>query len=81
MKTWRINPLGLSNVQLEVSEESPQGYLACGNQAIMATLLFAPWMSAPKRRIDHPAIENVSWVQTIVRQASFTLLVNLMLRH
>ena len=46
MKTWPIDPLGPRNVQLEVSEKLPQGYLACGSQAFIATLLFDPSMSA-----------------------------------
>ena len=29
-QTWPIDPLGLRNVQLEVSERLPHGYLACG---------------------------------------------------
>ena len=46
MKTWPIDPLGLRNVQLEVSEKLPQGLVACGSQAFIATLLFDPSMSA-----------------------------------
>ena len=37
---------GLRNVQLEVSEKLPQGEVACGSQAFIATLLFDPSMSA-----------------------------------
>ena len=41
-----IDPLGLKHVQLEVSEKLPQGKLACGSKAFIATLLFDPSMSA-----------------------------------
>ena len=47
VKTWPIDPLGLRNIQLEVSEKFPQGELACGSQAFIATLLFDPSMSCP----------------------------------
>ena len=50
MKTWPIDPLGLRNIQLEVSEKFPQGELACGSQAFIATLLFDPSMSALPRQ-------------------------------
>ena len=50
MKTWPIDPLGLRNIQLEVSEKFPQGELACGSQALIATLLFDPSMSALPRQ-------------------------------
>ena len=46
MKTWPIDPLDLRYFQLEVSEKLPQGKLACGSQAFIATLLFDPSMSA-----------------------------------
>ena len=39
MKTWPIDPLGLRNIQLEVSTKLQQGKLACGSQAFIATLL------------------------------------------
>ena len=35
----------------------------------------------PKCRIVHPPIWNVSWVWTVVRQVSFTLRMNLVLRQ
>ena len=50
VKTWPIDPLGLRNIQLEVSEKFPQGELACGSQALIATLLFDPSMSALPRQ-------------------------------
>jgi hypothetical protein len=34
-------------LRLEVAEKLPQGSLACGSQAFIATLLFDPSMSAP----------------------------------
>ena len=36
----------LRSLKQEVSEKLPQGYLACGSQAFIATLLFVPSMSA-----------------------------------
>ena len=55
-------------------------------------LLFDPSMSAlpmiettksqsAKCPIVHPPTGNISWVKTVVRQVSFTLLMNLMLRQ
>ena len=46
VKAWPIDPSGLKRFQLEVSEKLPQGTLACGSQAFIATLLFDPSMSA-----------------------------------
>ena len=46
MKAWPIDPLVSRSFRLEVSEKLPQGYLACGSQAFIATLLFDPSMSA-----------------------------------
>ena len=46
VKTWPTDHLGLKYVQLEMSENLPQGYLACGSQACIATLLVDPSMSA-----------------------------------
>ena len=50
MKTWPIDLFVLRNIQLEVSEKFPQGELACGSQAFIATLLFDPSMSALPRQ-------------------------------
>ena len=46
MKAWPIDPLAFLNFKLEVSEKLPQGYLACGGQAFIATSLFDSSMSA-----------------------------------
>ena len=46
MKALPVDPLELKYIQVEVSEKLPQGKLACGNQAFLATLLFDPSMSA-----------------------------------
>ena len=46
MKVWPLDPLVAGYFSLEVSEKLPQGYLACGSQAVIATLLFDPSMSA-----------------------------------
>jgi len=45
-ETWPIDPLGLNNAQLEVSDKLPQGYRACDNQAFVATLRVDPSLSA-----------------------------------
>ena len=46
MKAWPVDPLGLKSIQVEVSDKLPQGYLAGGSQALIATLLFDRSMSA-----------------------------------
>ena len=64
MKTWPIDPLGLRNIQLEVSEKLPQGELACGSQAFIATLLFDSSMSAPI--IEAQKSQSVTWSHHVV---------------
>ena len=60
----------------EVSQQSAQEYVARETQAITATLLFDRSMSAlplveasksQKRRLVHPFVKKVTWVQTVVR--------------
>lgn len=46
MKVWPIDLLVPRSLELEVPERLPQGLLACGTQAFIATFLFDPSMPA-----------------------------------
>ena len=46
VKAWPRDPRKGIYVPLEVPEKLPQGQLACGSQAFLATLLFDPSISA-----------------------------------
>ena len=84
VKTWPFSILYVwENIQLEVSEKVTAGITGLWQPSVHCDVAFRSFdvgpsyhwdAEVPKCRIVRPPKGNVSWVSTVVRQVSFTLI-------